>query len=110
MGSLLDELGATTSARVAFETGLSKQLQLAQNHLKLLDFLTHTEGVASEDIDSAFRTGLEHTGKSENILKEYATWLEREGRNKEAITVWEQVLAGFPDNVDAIRARIESLR
>lgn len=112
LGVLLNELGATTSARRAYEIAREKAPENARAHLQLLDFYTHTEGITSEDIDEAFQEALSVLAVSnqENVLKEYALWLEGEGKNTEAITVWEQVLLHFPQNKEAVERKIESLR
>ncbi|MAZ41110.1 hypothetical protein CL654_03255 [bacterium] len=110
MGALLNEVGATQSARLAYETGVSKEPQFSQFQLQLIDFLRFTPGIPDEDVEAAFEEGLARTGNSTNILREYAIWLGDKDRNQEAIEAWEMLLLQNPNNREQIEARINSLR
>jgi Tfp pilus assembly protein PilF len=108
-GDLFSRVYATTSARTYFEMGLSKEPQYEQNHVLYISYL-RTSGAPQADIEKAFTEGLERTGRNDNILKEYATWLTGEKRFADAIKIWEEELTRNPNNKNAIQQEIQRLK
>ncbi|OHA83546.1 MAG: hypothetical protein A2408_02280 [Candidatus Yonathbacteria bacterium RIFOXYC1_FULL_52_10] len=109
MGSLLIKVKAYASAEKAIKIGVEKEPQFPQTHLALVSFYVVYEPTEVKKIENAFSFALERTGRNETILKEYATWLEGQGKVPQAITAWKEVLGQNPANAFAVTEKIKKL-
>ena len=109
MGSLLVKVKAYASAEKAIKIGVEKEPQFPQTHLALIAFYAVYEPTEVKKIENAFSFALERTGRNETVLKEYATWLEGQGRIPQAITTWKEVLAQNPANASSVAEKIKKL-
>lgn len=108
MGTLMDSLSAYGAAEEAFRQAIAVQPQIVQNHLALINFLIK-QNADSEKIETAFAHVLETSGRTHNVLVEYAQWLENKKDTARAITIWEEVLKSDPGNA-AVKEKIAQLR
>lgn len=109
MGNLFAKLDSIEPAETALLIAVEKEPQFPYTHLALTSFYVLHMPSATGKIEQAFTYALERTGRNETVLKEYASWLEGQGKVRESITVWKEVLAQNPTNATAVTAKISKL-
>lgn len=108
MGTLMDSLGAHDAAEEAFRQAITVQPQIVQNHLALINSYIK-QNTESEKIEMAFMYALSTSGRTHNVLIEYAQWLEGKNDIARAVTVWEEVLQNDQGNT-AVKEKIAQLK
>lgn len=98
-GVLMTRLYATSSAREFFVKAVEKDPNFVQGYFSLFDFyrLYDKESSFSQK-DDFFRKALVKFNRDEAMLREYAGFLENEGKNEEALLIWQEVRELYRDD------------
>jgi tetratricopeptide (TPR) repeat protein len=109
---LMERLGALNTARTAYARAVEAQSQIDAYHVARFNFLIKYFSEDKEAVDGALNEAATEFGEDDLfVLNARAEWLEIQEKWKDAIAVWEKILAGAPEELKpGIRAKISELQ
>lgn len=111
LGSLMNRLGAYTTARTAFAKAVEAQPQVEQYHLARIRLLTDHFASDTAAVDGAFAEAAAQFGDDAAVLQMQAEWFEKTDRTAQAISALTKMKALLPkDAAASVDAEIKRLQ
>lgn len=96
LGSIYEDMEKYDKAELAYRAGIEKKPVEEQGYLKLTRLIKWKFPQRASELDDIFQQGIAAT-QNINILKEYAQYLEDQGRYRDAWVHWKEIASMSKD-------------
>ncbi len=97
LAAVFEDVGDFHASKQILEKGLEKKPGFAALQLKYIE-VRKTLGASVEEIEKLYQDALVKTGQAEDVLTQFASFEELNGKKTEAYELWKKALEKNPDN------------